>query len=71
MKNRSYFALFYFIKFMIYGGISAYDYSIHSKWTLGWLIIAFLCLAFAIIEEIEHHIDEVLKSSTTDINSAK
>ena len=71
MKNKSYSALFYFIKFMIYGGISVYDYSIHSKWTLVWLIIAFLCLAFTIIEEIKHHIDEVLKSSITAINSAK
>lgn len=45
--------IIYLLKFTIYGGISAYNYSINSKWTFAWLILALLMLAIWIVGEIE------------------
>lgn len=36
----------YLLKYILYGTISAYDYSINSPWTLAWLLLATLVLAF-------------------------
>lgn len=47
----------YLLKFAIYGGISAYDYSIGSKWTIIWLIIALMMLAFWIVGDIKNTIE--------------
>lgn len=38
----------YLAKFVIYGGISAYDYSIQGKWTFAWLILALMMIMFFI-----------------------
>lgn len=40
--------IIYLIKYLIYGGISVYDYSIGSKYTLGWFLLAILMLFFFI-----------------------
>lgn len=52
---------FYLIKFLIYGGIASYDYSIGSKFTLAWAMLAILVLAFYIIDEVK---DELKKLKT-------
>ncbi len=51
MKNLTWNDIF-LLKFCFYGGISAYDYSIGSKYTFGWLVLALLVLAIWIIEKI-------------------
>lgn len=48
----------YLLKFVIYIAISAYDYSIQSKWVIAWLGLALMMIAFYIIEDIKNHIDE-------------
>ena len=48
----------YLIKFLIYGGIASYDYSIGSKFTLGWEMLAILILAFFIVEEVKEVIEK-------------
>jgi len=55
MKKLRYNDL-YLLKFAMYGGISAYDYSIGSKWVIAWLILALLMLAFWIVGDIENTI---------------
>jgi hypothetical protein len=47
----------YLLKFAIYGGISAYDYSIDSRWTFIWLIFALMMLAFWIVGDIKNTIE--------------
>ena len=42
----------YLLKFAIYGGFSAYDYSISSKYTFGWLILALLSMSIWLRNEI-------------------
>lgn len=49
---------FYIIKFLLYGGISAYDYSIHSKYTLYWALLAGLMMLFyfeVVIKELKEN----------------
>lgn len=48
----------YLVKFTIYGAIASYDYTIGSKYTICWMLLAILTLAFHIIEEIKHTIHE-------------
>ena len=55
MKKLRYNDL-YLLKFAIYGGISAYSYSISSKYTFLWLITALMVLAFWIVGDIKHFI---------------
>ena len=47
----------YLLKFAIYGGSSAYNYSIGSKWTIIWLIVALMMLAFWIVGDIKNTIE--------------
>lgn len=42
----------YLLKFDIYGGISAYYYSISSKYTFAWLILALLSISIWLRNEI-------------------
>jgi hypothetical protein len=42
----------YLLKFAIYGGISAYDYAINSKYTFAWLILAILSVSIWLRNEI-------------------
>lgn len=56
MKRLRYNDL-YLLKFCVYGGISAYDYSIGSKWVIAWLLIALLVLAFWIVGDVKHTIE--------------
>jgi hypothetical protein len=56
MKKICWSAVFYYIKFMIYGGIAVYDYSINSKWVLPWLLLAIMVLIFGAIEDIVYRL---------------
>jgi uncharacterized membrane protein len=51
----------YLIKFLIYGGIASYDYSIGSKFTLAWAMLAILTLSFLIVEEVKEVIEKQAK----------
>jgi len=57
-KNKNWFALFYLLKFFAFAMIASYDYSIGSKWTLGWFSIAMLELALFIVEELKSNTNE-------------
>ena len=50
MKNMT---IIYILKFAIYGGIAAYDYSIGSKYMVAWLLLAWFMLALSIINELK------------------
>lgn len=43
----------YLLKFVIYGSISAYDYSINSKFTIAWLLLAILMIVFWLHGELK------------------
>ena len=43
----------YLLKFVCYGGISAYDYSIKSDFTLLWVMLSIMVISFWIVGEIK------------------
>ncbi len=53
-KQLNWMGLIYGLKFALYGAIAAYDYSIGSKYTLAWLILAAFMLSLFTISEIKH-----------------
>lgn len=56
--------IIYYTKFLIYGLMSIYDYSIGSKWTFAWLLLALSMLSFAVISEIKSYIDYKFKNQS-------
>jgi len=45
----------YLLKFTFYGAIASYDYSINSKYTIAWLLLAILVLVLWLRGELKNN----------------
>lgn len=58
---HSFKSAFFYLLFLGFGAMASYDYATNSKWTLWWILVSAIMLAFAITSELEYQIKKIQK----------